>query len=564
MQRFVNSSQQCGIGLRGYILQRTIARLQCAYRGCAVGEYGGVVFSMQFSISFDNDSSVRLSVIRRYEGLAASVIAITGAASAGMKLSRHMFKVAKQLKGAARDIEVFAQDMRLFQKSISFSLRSLNKLFAKLNPDSDLYQLLEREELLSDLAESSGRLEDRINEVRKHTTSMKGQRKLLTHIIWVFKKADVLSLRPDMESLKSSISIIQESIAIVYFTEQLKGDLPENFKQERREEIAERKERLGVEVQTISLLQRMEERVFNLEMQSAAGPRRPRAIPSHFLDTLKDLGSSMLDHEQVPGAMANVSQTSSTTNPSVRRRSYVSTTSTNTALSSPPPTNSETSIPLRGQTRRRLPTNKSFVNPSALPPEDKLHQRTPTQPEQVAIPPTSRRKQRQAASTSQPTPRSLVPNIEAAVASSSQPPKVLSKAPSTEFLQFLNVRENMPQISGYMVSNWNRIFHKATPDPGCPHNLISASQVASLGLTVEPHDNPGGDRSHPVVITFPGGLEVKSCGVVALQWSHVIHSSMPTLDVRCIVFENLIREFIPGRPFVDDLQRHWGAKEWLQ
>jgi len=170
-------------------------------------------------------------------GLTASVVAITAAASTALKLSKRMYGIARQLDVAADEIELFGHDMRLFNTAVELGLQSLKRMCKKLKPSGEMYHYLVRKKVLRQLADTSKSTERRLCSVWDTAESLQHRRRLLTHLKWVFKKADILALRPEMEALKSSLQLIVISISVYLGLEQLDGGLPECLIQDKLEEM---------------------------------------------------------------------------------------------------------------------------------------------------------------------------------------------------------------------------------------------------------------------------------------------------------------------------------------
>ncbi|KAG4435996.1 hypothetical protein IFR05_008538 [Cadophora sp. M221] len=517
-------------------------------------------------------------------GLAASVIAITAAASTALKISKRMYGMARQVNAAADEIEIFAHDMRLFNTSVELGLRSVNRLCTKLKPSSEMYQYLQREEVMRHLAKSSKLIGKRMDEVWDTAASLQSKRKLVTHVKWVFKKTDVLALRPEMESLKSNLQLIVTLIAIHVGISQLDGDLPESFIQDKLEEMwvcrlffqwrrnltnysAQLKKEVKIHIQTIAILQQSEERRWDREMKAVERPQRRRPKPCRLQELLIDLGSSMVAHEQVP--WSNDISPSSPATSSRAGRSYVSATSTSTAASSAPATNSESSIPSNGPSQKRSSIPSVTLNPKPLrvrneqdsiTNEENHNRMPPLQPVSQA-PSLRRRRQRISTLPPQPDPTPPVPSEAAVVSAKAKQTHYSSVKPTSSYLQCFNGSGSMRSEPGFIAANGERIPTTANLDPECPQNLISIAHAARLGLVIEPHNAADEDASQAVTIAFPNGEKIKSSGEVTFQWSAGSSSHKPPFNVRCFVYEHDIRNLVLGRPFLDRRQRYWNGGE---
>jgi len=332
---------------------------------------------------------------------------------------------------------------------------------------------------------------------------------------------------------------------------------------------AELKNQVKVHVQTISILQDSEERRWNREMQNVGHQRRSRLRPrpSRLPNILIDFGTSIAEREQVPGS-TGLSPSSSSANSSGRMRSYTSNNSTSTVPTTPPTSNSESSMP-SGEpnttevfvpSANLLPRPLQIRSDSHRSPPDERNGAQPLQSESYV--PSLRRKQRRiAALPAPPDPVASGSSEVQVVAGPSEQVDYTSVRPTSNYLQYFNGSGSMQSVSGDIVANGQRFSATANVDPEFPQNLISIAYVSRLGLTIQPHETADGDGSPEVTIVLPGGEERKSSGEVVFQWSAGSSSHNPPFNVRCLVYEHGIRNLVLGRPFLDRRDRYWNGGE---
>ena len=146
-------------------------------------------------------------------GLAASIVAIGSAAATALKVSRSLRKVARTLDAAGHDIEDFALKIRAFVSIIQYGVGSLQRYTMK-SSSSEVMKYLEDLEVLELMALQSNRTTAKIKLVWRHTKSIQSSLTVLTRIKWYFAKPEVEALQPEMETLKTSLLLVMQSIRL--------------------------------------------------------------------------------------------------------------------------------------------------------------------------------------------------------------------------------------------------------------------------------------------------------------------------------------------------------------
>ncbi|KAH6999466.1 hypothetical protein EDB80DRAFT_724728 [Ilyonectria destructans] len=144
--------------------------------------------------------------------LTASLIAIGTAATTALQISKSFCDLARGYKSAAEEIEDFALDLRAFASVVQLGQDSLER-HRKKSPLSEVIRYIESCDVLNQLASQSKRTTTNIERVWQHTRSLQSDN-LLTKVKWMARKSEVRGLKPDMESLKSSLHLVMAAVTM--------------------------------------------------------------------------------------------------------------------------------------------------------------------------------------------------------------------------------------------------------------------------------------------------------------------------------------------------------------
>ncbi|KAH9215439.1 hypothetical protein DL95DRAFT_408616 [Leptodontidium sp. 2 PMI_412] len=515
-------------------------------------------------------------------GATASAITISAVAGAAFTVGGRMISLAKELAAAGEEMEDFGTDLQLFYMAVDFSLNCLDRyLKTPTLKDSPVLKNLEKTGGFELLKQKSRQTKRRIHKAWKVAKLVQSKVFILkdtfTAINWVFRKPELLALRPELEAYKTSISLIINTLGLEMKLDSIVGlsslmklgspeeALLERMLREKTVEIEELKDQIRVQVKTMALSNDREEKR-RRQSKTLGMPEERYEQRETLQDVLIDLGTSMIEREQVaqPGNLSPSSSLSA--NSSARRSSSHS--STSTVPSTSPASNSGSSIPQEEPSQRRPAGPSTNLLPKPLQVKNERHRSTSEdinrvqQQHSVSHVPSLRHKQRRIANLAPlPDPTPPVPIEEALASNQAKQVDYSSVKPTSSYLQCFNGSGNMRSESGYIAVHGERIPTTANLDPECPQNLISIALAARLGLVIEPHDAAGEDGSREVVIAFPNGEKRKSSGEVTFLWSAGISSHKPPFNVRCLVYEHGIRNLVLGRPFLDRRHRYWNGGE---
>ncbi|KAH7130977.1 hypothetical protein EDB81DRAFT_129757 [Dactylonectria macrodidyma] len=221
--------------------------------------------------------------------LTASLIAIGTAATTALQISISFCDLAKTYKSAAGEIEDFALDLRAFASVVQLGQDSLERHRNK-SPLSEVIRYIESFDVLNQLASQSKRTTTNIERVWQQTRSLQSDN-LLTKVKWIAKKSEVRGLKPDMESLKSSLHLVMAAITM--------EALQKNGSEDAQEEIKSLRRQLQVQLETIHVLQQSQERL-RIELSNTVGSYAGISFPTDAQRALVELGESMVENGTVP------------------------------------------------------------------------------------------------------------------------------------------------------------------------------------------------------------------------------------------------------------------------
>lgn len=146
-------------------------------------------------------------------GLAASIAGLLSTAGAAAKLTQTIFRVAKHVKGAKKEIEDFGREIDSFAKLIQFAYSTLDKYKSDYRLESQTLQSMDEHKILDVLVTDCWRVIHYITPIRKLIRSLRGTLKLWTKIKWAWQSQDVKELGPKIQSVKMSIMLVMETLA---------------------------------------------------------------------------------------------------------------------------------------------------------------------------------------------------------------------------------------------------------------------------------------------------------------------------------------------------------------
>jgi hypothetical protein len=145
--------------------------------------------------------------------LAAGIVGIAGAAATALKVSASLLTVAQSLGAACEEIEDFAMSIRFFSTVLTMGISSVRSC-TKKGSSSKVLKYCEEFEVLDQLELRAKRTTRKIERAWKHTESIRSSLSVVTRIRWYFAKPEVQALHPEMETLKTSLLIVMQSVKL--------------------------------------------------------------------------------------------------------------------------------------------------------------------------------------------------------------------------------------------------------------------------------------------------------------------------------------------------------------
>lgn len=145
--------------------------------------------------------------------LAASVTAMVQAVEMLTKGSRKLYRLAKKIKAAKREIEDFASETQLFAGVIGAAHQALQQSIQSQGSDSPVLLYIQNSQAVENLGMASRRVVDDMQKLIPRLQVLRSQYRLWVRIRWVMQKAEVAAMGPRMESIKTSLLLIMSSIS---------------------------------------------------------------------------------------------------------------------------------------------------------------------------------------------------------------------------------------------------------------------------------------------------------------------------------------------------------------
>lgn len=524
--------------------------------------------------------------------LTASLLAIGSAAGAALEISIALYNFARKVQTASKDIQEFALEIRVFGTLMRTGYKCLKNYYRKAH-NSKLIYYIEKQKLLQSLVEQSDSIEERIHSACVLVENLPSSFKWWERVKWVIRKNEVEKIRPSMEKLKNSFTLL---MAFVTFeTLQKQGGDSEETRREKsvssfmnlalltRSSIS-LKEQMKILIGTNSLLtQILSKRQFPWNDSHAPMASKLSISNGDIQNKLLHLGTSIIEYDLIPDPNEYPQFVSSE---SVDDDSYITYVP---GRSSSRSTSSKSSAAKSRRTARSSTTATSpKVSSIAIATVPRETRPKELRPEKRHIPPRQRRTSSPIVNKQSATVQNSNSRTEVIIARQSrQPPHqdsigydsrsdigeedsalafpdqrtsgdFLSVHPTTHNLNVsLSCSSGYEILKGQLMTPKGLEHVKPLLDRNLSENLISLAYVKHFGLALQPLDE--GQENFQVVID--NGAPIRICGTVVLEYrrSRIWRHGLEAIDselyeirfkVHCLVYDyHELKTLIFGAPF---------------
>jgi hypothetical protein len=524
--------------------------------------------------------------------LTASLLAIGSAAGAALKISIALYTFSRNVQAASKDIQEFALEIRVFGTLMRAGYKCLKNYYRK-ERNSKLIYYIKKQKLLQSLVEQSDSIEERIYSACVLVENLPSSFKWWERVKWVIRKNKVETIRPSMEKLTNSFSLL---MAFVNFEALQKqgGDSEETHREKSVPSFMSLalltrssiylKEQMKILIGTNSLLtQIVSKKQFSWSDSHAPMASKLSISNGDIQNKLLHLGTNIIEHDLIPDPNEYPQFVSSE---SVDDDSYITYVP---GRSSSQWTSSRSSAAKSRRTVRSSTTATSpKVSSIAVATASRETRPKELRQEKRHIPPRQRRTSSTVVNRPSETVQSSSSRTEDIVARQSrQPPHqdptghdsssdigeensvlvfpdqrtsgdFLSVHPTTHNLNVSLSRSSGSEIlKGQLMTpkGWKHV--KPLLDRNLSENLISLACVKHFGLALQPLDE--GQENFQVLID--NGAPIRACGTVVLEYrrSRIWRHGLEAIDsesyeihfkVHCLVYDHHeLKTLIFGAPF---------------
>jgi hypothetical protein len=144
----------------------------------------------------------------------AEVLAITGGLAAALQLSSYAKKLAKALyrfskdAGAARrEVERFSNQVQSFSDTVGLAHGTLSH-FCSENPRSPVVVYISSNDVLKNIGSEAMAVKAHLRKIQHQVIGLRSSVTLWAIVKWAYKKSTISELFPEMESVKTSLSLV--------------------------------------------------------------------------------------------------------------------------------------------------------------------------------------------------------------------------------------------------------------------------------------------------------------------------------------------------------------------
>lgn len=145
--------------------------------------------------------------------LAASLVAFVGIAGTAAKLSKSLYRTARSASSARKDIETLSMHIEAFSSVVMAAYVSL-KHYSHEQARSTVVDYVEEHQVLETLRVQSEHVTQRIKKLRPQIKAIPSSISILAKAKWLFQKSEVLALYPEMESVKTNLILLLNTLRL--------------------------------------------------------------------------------------------------------------------------------------------------------------------------------------------------------------------------------------------------------------------------------------------------------------------------------------------------------------
>lgn len=161
----------------------------------------------------------------------AEVLAVVGGIAAVVQLATSARRCARFLRrfaadagGAADEVERFAIQIKTFSDTIGVSQFTISS-FCNKNPRSPMVAFIASHRVIENIINDAEHVQNHLEAIQDQVEGISSRFPLLVSIMWAFRKSSFRELYPEMESVKTSLSLLMLNTQLAAtLAKQTKGD----------------------------------------------------------------------------------------------------------------------------------------------------------------------------------------------------------------------------------------------------------------------------------------------------------------------------------------------------
>lgn len=136
------------------------------------------------------------------------ISAIGGIAFATSQMAIKLHRIARNVGSVRDEVKTFATSADSFSTVISMAHDTLRRYCSEGSNTPEMLRYMYDQEVISRIVADSRHLSRRIKEVKPQMNALKSRFDWMCRIKWVLQKKDVQALRLEMESVKTSLTLV--------------------------------------------------------------------------------------------------------------------------------------------------------------------------------------------------------------------------------------------------------------------------------------------------------------------------------------------------------------------